>query len=173
MKKLLPILSAVIFVATACKKTTEHPTTPTGPRTEVPNEIRGNWMFGNFSMTEYWSQDPYEYLGNGLELAFAFTFNADGTYTQYFTSSSVINGATTYQQSVTKGTLEVDAENKIIKTNPYTSHYKRTQSGRIVEEKDMPNDKLTPSTYYYERGMETSGSQALYLRLESTEDPLT
>ena len=131
-------------------------------------------MFGNFSMTEYWSQDPYEYLGNGLQLAFAFTFfNADGTYTQYFTSSSVMNGATIYQQSVTKGTLEVDAENKIIKTYPYTSHYKRTQSGRVVEEKDMPTDKLTPSTYYYDRGVETNGPQALHLKLDDTEEPLT
>jgi hypothetical protein len=47
------------------------------------------WMYGNFSTTEYWSQNPSEYIGNGFTMAMAFKFAAGGTYEQYFTSSSV------------------------------------------------------------------------------------
>ncbi len=65
----------------------------------------------------------------------------------------------TYQQSVTKGTVEVDPENKTIKTHPYTAHYKRTQNGSVVEEGDIPKDQLSSAaTYSYERGVEASGT---------------
>src|SRR5688572_31340707 len=110
MKKILLLLAAVTVLTTsACEKDESDRDIPNdSPRTSVPAEIEGSWMYGNFSMTEYWSQDPYSYLGNALQFAIAFEFEANGTYTQYFTSSNVMGGVTTYQQSVTKGTVEVD-----------------------------------------------------------------
>ena len=174
MKKLLLLVSvATIFATTACKKSVEPTPAPNGPRTEVPAELQSNWMYGNFSLTEYWNQNPDEYLGRGFEVAFAFTFKADGTYTEYFTASTVMSGVKTYQQSVSKGTVEVDAENKTIKTHPNTSHYRRTQNGRVVQEIDYPKEELHVSTYSYTTGVETSGTKALYLTLEGSEGPLT
>ena len=118
MKKSILLLAVVIATATmACSKSSSKPGGEDGPKTNVPAELTGNWMYGNFSMTEYWSQDPSEYLGNGLEFAFAFTFNANGTYTQYFTGSSVMGGVVTYQQSVTQGTMEVNTATKTIITH--------------------------------------------------------
>ncbi|WP_018611962.1 hypothetical protein [Segetibacter koreensis] len=174
MKKLLLLVSFATILAVGCKKTNEEPGIPNGPRTEVPAELRGNWMYGNFSMTEYWSQDPASYLGNALEFAFAFTFNSDGTYTQYFTGSSVTSGVTTYQQSVTKGTVEIDPANKKIVTHAYSSHYKRLRNGIVEEERDLRKDEITSATSYtYTTGVEQSGTKALYLRLENTASPLT
>src|SRR3954469_121440 len=115
MKKLtLFLMIALVSAMVSCSKSDSG--VPSTPRTDVPEEIRGNWMFGNFSMTEYWSQDPSEYLGQGIEMAFAFTFNADGTFTQYFTAGTVMNGVQTFQQSVSKGTVEADPAGKAIKT---------------------------------------------------------
>src|SRR3954463_12856075 len=111
MKKLTLLLMVVLVSATvAYSKPYTDNTDST--RTSVSEEVQGNWMCGHFSMTEYWSQNPVEYIGNGVEYAFAFTFNADGTYTQYFTAGTVTNGVRTYQQSVAKGTVEIDPVNK-------------------------------------------------------------
>jgi hypothetical protein len=173
MKKLTLFLT-VAATMIACSKSSSKPDMPETPRTEVPQELRGNWMYGDFSLTDYWSQDPSEYLGNGLELAFAFTFNADGTYTQYFTSSAVTAGGVTYQQSVSKGTVEVNSTSQTIITHVSEAHYKRTTNGQVVEERDLDKDELSgPTSYTYTRGTEPNGAEALYLTLQGTTQPLT
>jgi hypothetical protein len=180
MKKL--ILSAAIISAAlfgACQKSKTATTTasaacPENPRTTVTAALQGNWMYGNFSMTEYWNQNPGDYLGNALQYAIAFKFNADGTYEQYFTSSSVSLGITTYQQSVTKGTVVIDEAAKTIKTYACSAHYKRTRNGQTVEERDPAKNELTLlTTYTYTKGIEPSGTKAIYLTLQGTTNPLT
>lgn len=174
MKKSILLLAVVIATATmACSKSSSKPGGEDGPKTNVPAELTGNWMYGNFSMTEYWSQDPSEYLGNGLEFAFAFTFNPNGTYTQYFTASSVMGGVITYQQSVTQGTMEVNTATKSFITHPSKAHYKRTVNGQVAEERDLGKSELNGGTFTYTTGNETNGTDALYLTLQGTEDPLT
>ena len=175
MKKLILLLTiAIATLPIACCKTSSTPGTPNTPRTSVPEELKGNWMYGNFSMTEYWSQDPEDYLGNGLEFAFAFTFKADGSYTQYFTSSSVTASIVTYQQSVTEGTVEVNEASKTIITHPAKAHYKRTSNGQVVEERDLDHDEVNDATTYtYNTGKESNSTDALYLTLSGTAQPLT
>lgn len=175
MKKLFVVCSALLALATiSCKKSASTPSIPSDlPRTNVPAALTGNWMHGAFSLTEYWSTDPSTYLGNALEIAFAFTFNSDGTYVQYFTASSVINGVTTYHQSVTHGTVEVDETTKTIVTHPAYSHYRRTSDGSVEEDRDMRQDELGDDNYDYETGNEPNGSAALYLTPHGTEDTLT
>ncbi len=178
MKRIL-LLSVVIsaIAATGCKKdgAPAPDDIPSNlPRTSVPTELRANWMYGNFSMTEYWSQNPANYLGNALEYAIAFTFNERGEYNQYFTSSSVVAGVRTYQQSVTRGTVEIDVAKKIIKTHPFSAHYKRTRNGQTEEERDLKPDEISGvTTYTYVTGVEPSGSTALHLTLQGTANPLT
>lgn len=166
------------FIATACEKNGPSPDNTDQlpndlPRTTVPASLQGNWMYGNFSMTEYWSQNPSDYLGNALEFAIAFQFNANGTYVQYFTASSVVSGIRTYQQSVTKGTVEVDAVTKTIKTHPFSAHYKRTRSGQTVEERDLAKSELTGiTTYVYSTATEPNGTKAILMQIQGTNNPL-
>lgn len=144
-----------------------------GPRTNVSAALQGNWMYGNFSMTEYWTQNPGDYLGNAVQFAIAFKFNANGTYEQYFTSSAVSGTVVTYQQSVTKGTLEIDEANHTITTHANAAHYKRTQNGRTVEERDMQKSEMTLKTQYtYTTGNEANGTKAIYLKLNGNGEPL-
>jgi len=178
MKKIIfAACIAATTLFTACKKEKASANNSdnygNGPRTEVPAPLKGNWMFGNFSMTEYWSQNPADYLGNALQFAFAFKFNSNGTYEQYFTSSSVSGGIITYQQSVTKGTVEVNEENGTIITHAYSAHYKRTRNGQTIEERDLAQSEMTLTTSYaYTMGQE-NGIKAIYLILNGTDEPLT
>lgn len=160
MKKFFVLATVAIFTLTACTKDK-----PDGPRTDVPAELQSLWMHGYFSATEYWSQDPSEYLGNGLELAMAFQFNANGTYTQYFTARSYMAGGSTYHQSVTTGTVEIDPVAKTIITHPHKSHYKRTRNKQVEEDRDMRKDELDADNYTYTTGVEAGGTKALYLKI--------
>lgn len=144
-----------------------------GPRTDIPSGLQGNWMYGNFSMTEYWSQNPGEYLGNAVQFAIAFKFNANGTFEQYFTSSAVSGTVVTYQQSLTKGTVEINEANHTITTHSNTAHYKRTQNGRTVEERDLKKSEMTvTSSYTYVIGTEPNGTKAIYLKLNGNGEAL-
>ncbi|MBG9377967.1 hypothetical protein I5907_17140 [Panacibacter sp. DH6] len=167
---LTALIVALSFVS--CKKDNANPAIPNTPRTDVPASLQGTWMNGNFSLIDYWSQDPEEYLGNGIELAFAFKFNADGTYEQYFTGKTVIGTVVTYHQSVTKGTVEINETTKAIITHPNSSHYKRTENGTTKEDRDMNMDELEDDSYTYETGTELNGTKALYMTLEDTDEPL-
>lgn len=177
MKKAYLFAAVVLFITSAACQTGKIKVTniipPDMPRTAVPKDVSGNWMYGNFSMTEYWSTSPSSYIGNALQYAIAFTFSADGTYQQYFTSSSVLAGLSTYQQSVTNGTVEIDPVAKTIKTYPYKSHYKRTRAGKVQEERDMLKSELNPTSYTYATGTEPNGTKAIYLTLQGTTKPLT
>ncbi len=179
MKKMIliaVILSTAMFGACQKNKTTTAKVIacPENPRTAVATSLQGNWMYGNFSMTEYWNQNPGDYLGNAIQFAIAFKFNADGTYEQYFTSSTVNLGITTYNQSVTKGTVVLDEAAKTIQTYSCTAHYKRTKNGQTMEERDLAKNEITPlTTYKYTTGTEAGGVKAIYLTLDGTADPLT
>lgn len=177
MKKAYLFAAVVLLITSAAGQTVKPKTKdsiPAGmPRTAVPKDVDGNWMYGNFSMTEYWNTSPSSYIGNALQYAIAFTFSADGTYKQYFTSSAVLAGLSTYQQSVTTGTVEIDPVAKTIKTYPYKSHYKRTRAGKTEEERDMLKSELKPTSYTYTTGTEPNGTKAIYLTLQGTSKPLT
>lgn len=171
MKKLLSFaLLAILVGFTSCKKDSGKIDIPENlPRTNVPAELKGPWMYGNFSTTEYFNQNPANYLGNALEIAVAFNFEENGTYTQYFTSSSVLAGVSTYQQSVSKGTVEIDQTTKTIKTYPASAHYKRTRSNQVLEERDMLKSELSaPTSYTYSTSLELNGTKALTLAINGT-----
>ncbi len=170
----LPLIALTALLGSCEKKEiNENDLYGNGSHTIVPDSIQGNWMYGNFSMTEYWEQNPDSYIGNAFEMAIAFTFNANGTYDHYFTSKTVSGGNTTYHQSVTKGTIEVNEALKTITTHAISAHYKRTQNGITVENRDLEQSEITQTTTYtYELLTEANGTQALYLKLNGTGNAL-
>lgn len=179
MKKFI-LSAAVLSIALlgSCQKEkktngTSAAACPENPRTTISAAIQGGWMYGFFSMTEYWSQNPADYIGNGFELAIAFKFNADGSYEQYFTSSTVSGGIRTYQQSVTKGTAVLDEAAKTLKTYACSAHYKRTRNNQTVEERDLAKSEITTlTTYTYSTSTEPNGTKAINLTLQGTNSPL-
>lgn len=174
MRKTFLFLTCVaLFFLSSCKKEQTDDTITNTPRTSVPTELQGSWMFGDFSMTEYWSENPSDYLGNALEFVLAFKFEANGTYKQYFTAKSITGGVVVYQQAVSQGTVEINTQTKTIKTYPSKSHYKRTSAGQVVEERDLRQNEMNTVTYAYQTGVEPNGTKAVYLTLAGTDDTLT
>lgn len=172
MKKffLLTLLATSVLWG-ACKKDkdAESDLYGNGPRTNVPASLQGVWMYGQFSMTEYWSQNPSEYIGNGFEMAIAFNFKANGTFEQYFTSKTAGAGYATYHRSVTKGTVVINEADKTITTYAQSAHYKQTKNGATIEDRDLTESEITKvSRYTYELRTEANGTQAIYLKLNGT-----
>jgi hypothetical protein len=173
MYKLL-ILPAVLFslLLSACEKDKKD-SYGDGPKTEVSASLQGVWMYGNFSMTEYWSQNPADYIGNAFELAIAFKFNANGTYEQYFTSRTVTTGISTYHQSFTRGTVEINEATKTIVTHAANAHYKQTKNGQTIQDRDLEKSEITATTTYtYEETTAPNGTKVLKLKLNGNGNAL-
>ena len=131
-------------------------------------------MYGNFSTTEYWTQNPGTYLGNAFTMAVAFVFRADGTYEQYFTSQTTNFSGSVYHQSATKGRYTVDEAGKTLTCVPVSSHYKRTDRGKVVEDRDMrPEEIAKKDLYTYTTGTESNGTPSIKLTIKGTQSTLT
>lgn len=176
MKKIILVAIALSSLFGTCEKDPVQPSPGdygNGPRTPVSSGMQGNWMYGNFSMTEYWSQNPADYLGNAFEIAIAFKLNANGTYEQYFTSKTVTGTFSTYHQSLTKGTIEINEASKTIITHAHTAHYRQSKNGQTTEDRDLDKSEITATTNYtYELKTEANGTKAIYLRLNGTGNAL-
>jgi hypothetical protein len=179
MKKLL-FTVIVLAVATAGfgqramkQKMVKYPLTTGTSELKPSTGLQGTWMYGNFSTTEYWSVSPGKYLGNAFQFAIAFKFNDDGNYEQYFSSSTVMAGASIYHQSFSKGKLVIDTVAKTITTYPAAAHYKRTKMGTVEEDRDLLSKEMSGKTVYsYRKGVEPSGTEAIYLTMQGTKDAL-
>lgn len=144
-----------------------------GPKTTVSESFQGMWMYGSFSTTEYWSQNPADYLGNAFELAIAFKFNANGTYEQYFTSRTVTSGISTYHQSLSRGTVEINEASKTIVTHAATAHYKQTKNNQTIQDRDLDKSEITATTTYtYELDTAPNGTKMIKLKLNGTGNAL-
>lgn len=169
---IIAMLFALAFFSTSCKKDNADPYGD-GPKTTVPATLRGNWMYGQFSMTEYWSQNPADYIGNAFEIAIAFAFNADGRYEQYFTSKTVLGGSVTYHQSLTKGTVEFNETTKTFTTHAGTAHYKQTKNNITTEDRDLDESEITKhTTYTYEPATQPNGTKTIHIKMSGTSNPL-
>lgn len=173
MKSLFVSLAILLSLAcVGCEKNSQD-SAESPAATEVPAGLRGTWMYGFFSLTEYWSQNPSDYIGNGFEMAIAFKFEANGNFTQYFTSSYVSGGIRTYMQSVSKGTIVVNENTHTFTTYTKTAHYKSTRNGQTVEERDLAKSELSgPTSYSYEYSTETNGTKSIQLKMQGTSSPL-
>lgn len=172
---ILITLCTIAAIMGSCEKDNTTGTDAYGdaPRASTPAALQGNWMYGSFSMTEYWSQNPADYIGNAFELAVAFRFNSNGTYDHYFTSKTVAGGIATYHQSLTKGTLVINENDKTITTYAKSAHYKQTKNGATTEDRDLLEREITKIIKYaYELRTESNGTKAVYLKLNGTGNAL-
>ena len=169
MKKILflPILLVVFF---SCKKddTGSPSNTPPGGST-TPSEAVGDWLYGSFSMTEFWGYDG-SYLGNAFELSVAFTFNADGSYEQFFISQANNYGCSTQALSFYKG--YVTFTDSSFTTHPSEGHFKGFYSCLPSSnfDRDAEQSELTVQTYYYEMETDSNGKEWMVVRFNPDDE---
>lgn len=140
------------------------------PRTSLPLPLSQNWVSGQLPVNDYWGQDPATYLVNGVEEAIAFRFRSNGTYEQYLSTASELNGIRAFRQSVTRGTVVLNHGAHSIRLYPFTCHIRRcTADNEVLEERDLPEEELSVSpTYYFTLSSGPMAGIALSLKAVNT-----
>lgn len=164
MKTTILALLAVILLA-GCKKENESVI----PGGHVPSETRGQWMYGSFSMSEFWSYDG-RYQGNPFELAVMFDFKKDGTYEKYFVATTRdYAGCKTEAFTFEKGSVDFNETAGSFTTTPTEGHYRGFYScfpNKNINRK-MDRSELKPQTYYYEVKTGSNGRTNLVVRFNA------
>jgi len=169
MKKIL-VLPFLLMVLFSCKKTDlADPMTPPPGSVTTPTEAVGQWLYGTFSMTEFWAYDG-SYLGNAFELSVAFDFKADGTYEEYFISQANNYGCSTQALAFYKGTVTFTDTSFTV--HPASGHFKGFYSCAPSSnfDRDAAQSELTDQTYYYTFETDTYGKKWFVVRFNPTDE---
>ncbi|NID12888.1 hypothetical protein [Fibrivirga algicola] len=162
MKTLFVTLLAVAALTTSCK-TNSRDVLPGG---SVDAQAVGKWMYGSFSMSDFWSYDGRN-LGKPFELAVVFDFKASGTYEKYFVAaaqdySSCRTEAFTYE----KGRVDFNEAERSFTTTPTEGQYRGYYSCIPSKNVNRPMEKseLKIQTYYYELKTGSNGKPTIVVR---------
>jgi hypothetical protein len=135
------------------------------PKAVVPENLAKKWLYGNFSMTEFWTTTG-AHVGNAFELAVAFDFKPDGTTEFYFISGATNFGCRTEAFVWKKGTVEFSPTGNSFTFLPtegsargyYTCGSHQNYNNKYTQE------QLKPETYYYTIEPDSQGKDQLLLR---------
>ena len=163
MKKCLFFLFIPLLLLAACSKDKDEPVTP---RTEVPSEITGKWLRGNFSMTEFWKYDG-SYVGNAYTSSQAFSFTKDGHYEFFLIVNTTDYGCQTQSFTYQKGTVTFNEDNSFT-VYPHEGNFRGFWSCIPSKNFNRPASKseLTSKTYYYDTETDENGEDWLVIRFD-------
>lgn len=164
MKKSLIILFAVLSL-NACKKNELN-----GINANVPKEIVGQWIYGTFSMTEFWGYDG-SYQGNAFELSIAFNFMENGQYEMFFISTANDYGCRTEAFSYYKGSVNWDTEGEFTVT-PTEGNFRGFYacSPQYNFDRAALQSELVSQTYYYTFETDDYGKTYLVIRFDPADE---
>ena len=168
MKK--AIFSFLIIASFAsCKEDPITNVDPNNPNGHVVSEAVGQWLHGNFSMTEYWAYDG-SYVGNAFEQSVAFDFNADGSYEQYYAAQTNDWGCSTQAFSYSKGTVVfTDSSFTVYPTEGnFRGYY--SCSPQYNFDRDADPSELKVQTYYYTFETDEFGKKWLVIRFDPSDE---
>ena len=153
---MLAVAGAILF--TSCKKNSDTPGNVTGdtPRSEVPDEMVGQWLDGNFSMTDWYDYNG-NWTGNAYERSTAFDFSKKGDASFFLMISTYDGYCRTQGLTDLQGTVKFDEANHSFTLYPQQGRYRGFYSCQPDQNFDRAAeaDELKPTTYYY--SFETSG----------------
>ena len=160
----MAILLSIAALSSGCKK--DDSALEPGVGGKTPSEAVGKWMYGSFSMSDFWSYNG-QYQGKPFELAVVFDFKTNGTYEKYFIASTKdYIGCKTEAFSYEKGRVSFDEAEGTFTTTPVEGNYRgfySCLSGKNVNRK-MNADELKPLTYYYSMSTGSTGKPNLIVR---------
>ena len=169
MKKLIIILMAVITLA-SCKKDEIDPGIGSPDFSEAPDEMVGQWLYGTFSMTEFWGYDG-SYQGNAFEMSVAFDFTDNGEYEMYFIAVANNYGCRTEGFTYTKGYVDWSIDGQFTVTpeeGNYRGFYSCTPQYNF--ERAMTESELTSQTYYYTFETDEFGKEYMVIRFDPADE---
>jgi hypothetical protein len=139
-------------------------------QSEVPGEFRGQWLRGNFSMTQFWSHSG-QYLGNAYESSIAFDFKSDGHYEQFLIFQNQNYGCVVQALSYFKGTVKFDEANNKFTVHPTEGKFRGFDncSNSNNFSRDANEDELKVQTFYYSWS-ESGGTKYMEIRFNPTDE---
>lgn len=167
MKKTIACLMLVVTFFSC--KTEETIPTPDG---YVPSQAKGQWLYGTFSMTDFWGYDG-SYIGNPFELSVAFNFMGNGEYEQYFMSQAIdYSTCRTEAFSYVKGTVIFDEANKSFTVYPAEGNFRGFYScipSSNFDRAAAPSE-LKIQTFYYEYETDTNGKNWMIIKFDPNDE---
>ncbi len=164
MKRILLFLLIPVMALSSC--TEEDVDDLVTPRTEVPANMVGQWLYGTFSMIDYWKYDG-SYVGNAFELSTAFDFKKNGEAEFYFIAGGTTYGCINQAFVYKKGTVEF-SDNKSFTFYPVKGnsrgYYSCGSSSNF--ERDLLDSEKTPQTYYYTFETDDYGKEYMVIRFD-------
>lgn len=162
MKSILFYLVISILLFSSCK--VDEPS----PRSEVPDNMEGQWLYGDYSMTEFWDYDG-SYSGNAFELALAFDFKKNGHFEFYFVTGGTSFGCRTEAFVFKKGTVQFN-DNHSFTIYPTEGNsrgfYKGCAPSYQNYNRKIEKNDLKPEIYYYSFEPDSNGKEQLVIRFE-------
>lgn len=167
MKKYLFVLLAVAAISTSCKKDSDVIT----PGGRVDSEAVGKWMYGSFSMSDFWAYDG-SYQGKPFELAVVFDFKSNGTYEKYFVASTNdYSNCRTQAFTYEKGSVDFNQTDGSFTTTPsegrYRGYYSCFPSKNI--DRSMERSEMNKQTYYYQIKTAGNGKPTIVVRFNKSD----
>ncbi|TDH26417.1 hypothetical protein EXU57_09980 [Segetibacter sp. 3557_3] len=160
----------VVVLLTACEKTdgAEDVLIPNTPKSEVPNELTGKWQNGTFAMSNWWSYDGKQYLGNPYTRSTAFSFQKNGDMEFFqviktFTGTCSTEGFTTY-----KGTVKFDHANQSFTMYPQSGNFRGFYSCASGSNFNRPvkKEELKPTTFYWSTETDSNGQKWMVIKFD-------
>ena len=157
MKKYLFFILTSAALAISCTKTEQI---DPAVQSKTPSEVAGKWMWGTFSMSNFWSYDG-QYAGKPYEQSLVFDFKANGEYEEYVINSVSSYSCKTEAFSYFKGKVKFDEAEKSLTITPTEGNYRGFYSctpGQNFKRAAKPSELKVQKFYY-----EVSGGK-LFLR---------
>jgi hypothetical protein len=164
MKTLIFAMLSFVLFGTGCTK--DESVTDLGGT--IPAATAGKWMYGSFSMSDFWSYDG-QYQGKPFELAVVFDFKSNGMYEKYFIASTRdYSNCRTEAFTFEKGRVTFDESAGTFTTVPtegtYRGFYSCFPKNNI--NRKMTNSEMKTQTYYYKVVQGNNGKNNLEVRFE-------
>jgi hypothetical protein len=136
------------------------------PRTDVPSQLAGNWMYGSISPTNFWDDHTGQYSGNAYGFSDYVILSGNGTYERYIYIYTQYYSCRTQAYTVHRGTVTVSAS--AIAYYPQRGKYKVTDtcvSSRNYE-RNMTSEEVHDAqgeSWDWELGTGSNGQTVLLL----------
>lgn len=166
MKNLLIAVFALVSVLAKAM-----PPDSTGSDTSLPIQalLRGKWLNGSFSMSNWWTYDGKQYIGNPYTRSVAFNISEKGqseffliikTHTGYCTTE-----AFTYQRGTIKFTEGEQSFTFIPESGNYRGYYSCAKSSNF--NRDAKPEELKPTKYYWSMEKDNQAQDMLVIRVSN------
>ena len=157
------MLSMLMMIEAGANSDTIKTSKPISP---IPAELKGKWLNGTFSMSNWWSYDGKKYIGNPYTRSVAFNFNESGESEFYLAIKTHTGYCSTEVFTYHKGRVKFDEASQSFTFYPEKGNYRgfySCASGSNFE-RAARSEELKPTTYYWTMEKDNNGQSMLVIR---------